>query len=137
MLSGAAPVVAADVQQDKPVAGGDEQPVVLPVITVTANPSNEIGYVATQSTTGTKTDTPLIETPQSILVITKDQLDTQEADTLIFHPEGLWAEGTAVGALSPRCSPTASAMPSPLGCARDSRGRVLLLRVEEKIGHAH
>jgi len=82
MLPGAAPVVAADVQQDKPVAGEDEQPVVLPVITVTANPSNEIGYVATQSTTGTKTDTPLIETPQSISVITRGQLEAQNVNSL-------------------------------------------------------
>lgn len=32
------------------------------------------GYVATRSATGTKTDTPLVETPQSISVITSDEL---------------------------------------------------------------
>lgn len=35
------------------------------------------GYVAKQSTTGTKTGTPLIETPQSISVVTKEQTDQQ------------------------------------------------------------
>ena len=51
-----------------------EEPVTLPVITVTASPTTDAGYVATQSATGTKTDTPLIETPQTINVITRDEL---------------------------------------------------------------
>ena len=40
------------------------------------------GYVARRSLTGTKTNTPLIETPQSISIITRDQLDALDADTL-------------------------------------------------------
>jgi iron complex outermembrane recepter protein len=40
------------------------------------------GYVATRSATGTKTDTPLIETPQSISVITTDQMKAQGVDNL-------------------------------------------------------
>jgi iron complex outermembrane receptor protein len=40
------------------------------------------GYVANQSTTGTKTDTPLIETPQSISVVTRDQMQAQGAQNL-------------------------------------------------------
>jgi iron complex outermembrane receptor protein len=40
------------------------------------------GYVATRSATGTKTDTPIIETPQSISVITRDRLDDQGASSL-------------------------------------------------------
>jgi iron complex outermembrane receptor protein len=39
------------------------------------------GYVATRSATGTKTDTPLIETPQSISVVTRDQIEAQNADS--------------------------------------------------------
>ena len=31
------------------------------------------GYTAKQSVTATKTDTPILETPQSISVVTKDQ----------------------------------------------------------------
>lgn len=36
------------------------------------------GYVATQSASGTKTDTPLIEIPQSISVVTADQMEAQQ-----------------------------------------------------------
>ncbi len=39
------------------------------------------GYVATRSATGTKTDTPLIETPQSISVVTRDQIEAQDAQS--------------------------------------------------------
>lgn len=38
------------------------------------------GYVATRSATATKTDTPLIETPRSVSVITRDRMDAQGAD---------------------------------------------------------
>ncbi|MEX2449316.1 MAG: TonB-dependent siderophore receptor [Rhodospirillales bacterium] len=40
------------------------------------------GYVATRSATGTKTDTPIIETPQSISVISRDQMDARGARRL-------------------------------------------------------
>lgn len=40
------------------------------------------GYVATRSASGTKTDTPLIETPQSISVVTRDQIGAQGAQSL-------------------------------------------------------
>ncbi len=40
------------------------------------------GYVARRSATATKTDTPLVETPQSISVITRDQLETQNVRTV-------------------------------------------------------
>jgi iron complex outermembrane receptor protein len=40
------------------------------------------GYVATQSATATKTGTPLIETPQSISVITADRVEAQGAESL-------------------------------------------------------
>lgn len=40
------------------------------------------GYVATRSAAGTKTDALLIETPQSISVVTADQMEKQGADTL-------------------------------------------------------
>lgn len=35
------------------------------------------GYVASRSASGTKTDTPLIETPQSISVVTRDDMDAR------------------------------------------------------------
>ncbi|KAB1073857.1 TonB-dependent siderophore receptor [Methylobacterium planeticum] len=40
------------------------------------------GYVATRSATATKTNTPLIETPQSISVVGRQQIDAQKAQTL-------------------------------------------------------
>jgi iron complex outermembrane receptor protein len=40
-----------------------------------------VGYSARQSVTATKTDTPLLETPQSISVVTKDQIKDQCADS--------------------------------------------------------
>ena len=48
------------------------------------------GYVARRSAAGTKTDTPLVETPQSISVITRDQLETLNVRTvneaLLYSP---------------------------------------------------
>lgn len=40
------------------------------------------GYLANQSATGTKTDTPLRETPQSITVVTADRIADQAATTV-------------------------------------------------------
>ncbi|WP_404532730.1 TonB-dependent siderophore receptor [Bradyrhizobium japonicum] len=40
------------------------------------------GMVATRSATGTKTDTPLIETPAAISVITQDQIQAQGAQSI-------------------------------------------------------
>lgn len=40
------------------------------------------GYVATRSATGTKTDTPILEIPQTINVITAEQVQTQGARNL-------------------------------------------------------
>ena len=66
-------------------AGKADDPVALPAIPVTAegeeDPTQPIdGYVAKHETTGTKTDTPLIETPQSISVITRDQMEAQRVN---------------------------------------------------------
>ena len=58
----------------------------LPEVKVTAAEENAwgsvYGYSAKRSATGTKTDTPLIETPQSITVVTADQMSTLKAQTL-------------------------------------------------------
>lgn len=40
------------------------------------------GYVAPTNATGTKTDTPLLETPQSVSVITRDRMDIQNVQSL-------------------------------------------------------
>ncbi len=41
-----------------------------------------VGFVANRSGTATKTDTPIIETPQSISVVTADQIKTQDAQSI-------------------------------------------------------
>ena len=42
-----------------------------------------VGYLANQSGTGTKTDTPILTTPQSISVVTKDQVEAQGAQSVV------------------------------------------------------
>ncbi|MET3431260.1 iron complex outermembrane receptor protein [Herbaspirillum seropedicae] len=59
----------------------------LPQITVTAGPEEKAagpvhGFVAKRSATATKTDTPITETPQSVSVVTADQIAAQQARTV-------------------------------------------------------
>jgi iron complex outermembrane receptor protein len=58
----------------------------LPTVTVTDTAEKASGpaqgFVAKRSATGTKTDTPLIETPQSVSVVTRAQIEAQAADSL-------------------------------------------------------
>lgn len=58
----------------------------LPAVTVTGTGETALtpvpGYVANRATAGTKTDTPILETPQSISVIPRDQIEDQNAQTL-------------------------------------------------------
>ncbi|TDV25542.1 iron complex outermembrane receptor protein [Paraburkholderia caballeronis] len=76
----------------------------LPTVHVSAqsNPYGDTdGYVAFSGRAAAKTDTPLIETPQSISVVTRDQLTQQNAQTLnaaVRYTSGVTAEsrgGTA------------------------------------------
>ncbi len=55
--------------------------VVLPSVTVDGRAADE-GYVAEVSTAGTKTDTPLIEVPQSVSVVNRDQMDAQNVQSV-------------------------------------------------------
>src|SRR5262245_50089953 len=60
----------------------------MPAVRVTAQTEKETatspvpGYRATRSGTATKTDTPLNEVPQSISVITADQVKDQSSQTM-------------------------------------------------------
>ena len=58
----------------------------LPTVTVTALTETANGpvggLVAKRSSTATKTDTPLSETPQSVSVISREQIEAQAADSL-------------------------------------------------------
>ena len=64
-------------------AGAQESAVQLQTLTVegkTESPYGPVeGYVAQRGATGTKTDTPLKETPQSVSVVTADQMKDQGA----------------------------------------------------------
>lgn len=53
------------------------------------------GYIASSSATGTKTHTPLIQAPQSISVVTRDQVEAQGAQSVVQalrYTSGLAAE---------------------------------------------
>ncbi|MBB3228083.1 iron complex outermembrane receptor protein [Luteibacter sp. Sphag1AF] len=43
----------------------------------------EYGFVARQTGVGSKTDTPLIETPQSVSIVTREELDVRNVQTLV------------------------------------------------------
>lgn len=53
------------------------------------------GFVATQSSVATKTDTPVLEVPRSVSTVTRDQLDNRnvqsDSQALLYTP-GLWAQ---------------------------------------------
>ncbi|WMD20869.1 TonB-dependent siderophore receptor [Achromobacter seleniivolatilans] len=55
----------------------------LPVVTVTGNRETAFspmeGYVATRSATATKTDTPILETPQSVSVVGREEMEARGA----------------------------------------------------------
>lgn len=78
----------------------------MATVTVTAtmpaeSPTGPIsGYVATRSSTGSKTDTPLIAVPQSISVVTRDQIDDQAAGSVreaLRYTPGLLSEYRGAG----------------------------------------
>jgi iron complex outermembrane receptor protein len=70
-------------QAAQPAAEPAAQPTTLPAIRVSAQPDAAgSGYVAKRSATGTKTDTPIVETPQSISVVTREQMDTLKVQRL-------------------------------------------------------
>ncbi len=75
--------VSKDTFQEQEVAESANMQT-LPAVTVTADRALDMGngavrgYVAEQSGIGTKTDTSILETPQSVSVITRQQMDMQQ-----------------------------------------------------------
>ncbi|CAB3919414.1 Ferrichrome outer membrane transporter/phage receptor [Achromobacter aegrifaciens] len=65
-------------------APAGDTPTLAPVTVsgMSDSPITTVGYVATVSASATKTDTPLIETPQSVSVVTREQITEQGAQTL-------------------------------------------------------
>lgn len=59
----------------------------LPTVTVESGKETAWGpvegYVATRSAAGTKTDTPILETPRSVDVITRDQMDDRGVENMV------------------------------------------------------
>lgn len=82
LMSGAAaflfPCVAPG-QEAAPATATEAAAVPLEEITVGAETGTGpvVGYVAHETVTGSKTDTPILEVPQSISVVTRDQMDAR------------------------------------------------------------
>jgi iron complex outermembrane receptor protein len=54
----------------------------LDTIDVQGSGDGTVGYVATRDSVGTKTNAPLISTPQAISVVTRQQMDDQDVQTV-------------------------------------------------------
>lgn len=80
IVAASLPSFAAQAQENTDAAA------TLPTVTITGSQqtatSPVYGYVPTRSATGTKTDTPLLETPQAITVIPRDQFVDQGAQNV-------------------------------------------------------
>ncbi|WP_238122000.1 MULTISPECIES: TonB-dependent siderophore receptor [unclassified Xanthobacter] len=66
---------------DATASGSAEGAILLDTLQVESD--GTIGFVATRTDVGTKTNTPLIETPQSVSVVTRDQVETQGAQNVV------------------------------------------------------
>jgi iron complex outermembrane receptor protein len=92
LLTGIASLSAA--QTPTPDAPLELAPVAVEAAPQTADAPVQ-GYVAQRDRAGTKTDTPVLETPQSISIITRDQMDQQDVHTLnqaVRYSAGVAAE---------------------------------------------
>ncbi len=76
---------------------------VMPAITVSGTAESAYGpgngYVATQSATATKSSTPIIEVPQAISVVTRQQMDDQRPQTVassLRYSSGVTSEAYGV-----------------------------------------
>jgi iron complex outermembrane receptor protein len=85
-------------------AGGGAMTLSPVTVSADGQPRNETatgpvdGYVAKRALTATKTDTPIKETPQSISVVTRDQMDDQGAQTVgqaLRYTAGVYSDGRA------------------------------------------
>jgi catecholate siderophore receptor len=85
------------VVQAAETGGNPQAPLVLPTLQVEGKAPPTTGYAATRSQTATKTDTPLIDVPQSVTVVTKEaikDLSMQSmADVVRYVPGVQMAQG--------------------------------------------
>lgn len=85
---------AAAPASSTPAPNAPRSEALLPVATARATPERAggpvQGYVATRSATASKTDTPIIETPQSVTVVSAERIETMAAtnlkDVLAYTP---------------------------------------------------
>jgi len=71
------------------------------VITINADPVDRVNYAATQASAASKTATPLIETPQSVSVVTPSMIDdynVQSVDDAMKFVSGV-AQGNTLGGI--------------------------------------
>ena len=61
----------------------------LPTISIQAEQDQTDTYVATQATSALKSDAPLFKTAQSVSVITQEQLEQKQAQTLAEAIDGV------------------------------------------------
>lgn len=108
LLNGSGLIVAPQTNgtytlKPRPAAAGPD--VTLKAVSVTAAGEQESpigpvkGYIARRSATGTKTDTPLLETPQSISVVTADEmalLKPQTLESALAYTAGVGVDGGGV-----------------------------------------
>lgn len=96
-ISHAIQIVLATAAFAVPAAGAFAQAAAPTLPTVTVSSDGEEGYAATRSATATKTDTSLRDTPQSISVVTKDQIRDQSAQSLAEATQYVPGVGFAQG----------------------------------------
>ena len=85
LVSAAHTTAQAQSQRVAPEAAGRAEAVTLDQLSVEgaqAAQSGTIGYLQTRTRTATKTDTPLIDTPQSVTVVTQQQIRDQGFQSL-------------------------------------------------------
>ncbi|MDQ0622551.1 TonB-dependent siderophore receptor [Paraburkholderia graminis] len=78
--------IGAHAQESPPAASGTDAAKELPAVQVRSSAEDPlgpgVGYVAKRSMTGTKTDSSLLTNPQSVSVVTRQQMDDQGAQTV-------------------------------------------------------
>jgi catecholate siderophore receptor len=83
--------------QDDQALDANAQAVMLDPIDVQGNSGGTVGYLATRTSTATKTDTPLRDVPQSVTVITKQQVQdigAQKIEDVVRYVPGVnWHQG--------------------------------------------
>ena len=84
-------------KQQAPALDANAQSLTLDPIEVQGEGGGTVGYLATRTSTATKTDTPLRDVPQSVTVITKQQIKDTGAqkleDVVRYVPGVVWHQG--------------------------------------------